>query len=303
MARRGGKGTNTKAGLVLRKKGRRPAKYQDPEDDDEDFEYEPKSLEPEHSSVEPIDDDDDFEPEEPVMVVVPPRPRSKRSPPSDKGKEEADDNRHTTRSKRHRYRSPPPDDEDAILVEASDDDHDAEDDLQQDEPRTETVTLDQLARAATTNIAYLNALVGVATYYETQLPSRPGLRNNVLQVLEDMEDTLRALRDCPMPITQVAPIEHAVPPTIPYADGSELRFTNVAQSLGISWRDVPEAKKKKVYARAVELHRETYGCVPVRKLMHTSAGIRGVYYYNESNYRPTMLKALVEFKKEEALDE
>jgi len=248
MARRGGKGTNTKAGLALRKKGRRTTKYQDPDEDD-DLDFGPVSLEHEHSSVEPVDDDDDFEPEHPVMVVVPPRPRSKRSPPSDKGKEEADDDDHddrrTTRSKRHRYRSPPPDDEDAVLVEASDDDNDEA--PQQDEPRTETVTLEEISHAAKTNIAYLDALVRVATYYRSidVNQKNPTYDEPIRQVETDMEDTLRALRDCPMPIMQIGRLSMRCLPRFPTPTGASFDSPMSPSPLGSSGAMCPRPRRRR----------------------------------------------------------
>jgi len=194
-------------------------------------------------------------------------------------------------------------DEDKVLAEASDDDdnlwgsyeeeEEREDRPQQDEPHVELVTAEQIAHAAATNIAYLDVLVKVATYYRS-LRSLAYDRN-VDEVDKDIRETLSAIRDYGMPITQAEPIEHAVAPSIPMADGSEIRFTQVAQELGILWRDVPEEKKKQVYERAADLHREVFGCVPKPVKMHTSTGFRPVNYYNERTHRPTMRRALLEF--------
>lgn len=278
---------------------RRRKKGQTDEHDDDDH-FEPAQLPVESDSVEPVDEDEDFVPYLSTPPIV--RTYAKRTT-SDKGKEEADKNDEQAtqqrQSKRLRRRSQSesflvhPEEIEDILVEGSEED----DGPQQDEPRTETVTVDQIAQTATVNIAYLNALVGAAAYF--QKSGRPNVERSIREVEADIESTLHALRDCPLPITQAGPIEHAVPPTIPMADGTEVRFTNVAQSLGIIWRDVPEEKKQVVYNRALDLHHEVFGCAPIRKLMYTSAGRRGVHYYNESTYRPTMFKALLEFKKRE----
>lgn len=303
--------------------------------EEEDPDFAPPELEPEHDSVESIDPDDDENDD--VKLSVSHRPLSpppaKRTPSKrlahlsdpydgdDKGKEEADaasPELSGGRPKRQRKRrarrasnsfafafddeGDDDDDDDhqdgLILSPASDDDGGGDDvyeAAQPDEPRTEVVTLDEITQAATVNVAYLNALVGVATYLRgigAQWPEQL-----IHQVESDMQSTIHALRDCPLPITQAAPIEHAVPPTIPAADGTEVRFTNVAQSLGIVWRDVPEEQKLALYDRAVQLHYDHFGCYPKKVLMHTNTGRRGVYLYTEATFRPTMLRALHEFKR------
>lgn len=291
MARRGRK-ERSKVKPEMGRRGRKKREVR--EEDEEDAEFALTSLEAEHDSVEPVDEDEDAD-------LGPQWSQGRPTQPDDKGKEEADDDPEPgRRSKRIRERKQlsgyvhHPEEIEDILVESSD----VDEGPQQDEPRTETVTLDQITQAATINIAYLNALVGVVSYYQNS--GRPNVERSIREIEADIESTLHALRDSPLPITQVGPIEHAVPPTIPAADGTEMRFTHIAQSLGIIWRDVPEEKKQEVYDRALFLHHECFGCAPVRKLMYTSTGRRAVYYYNETTYRPTMYKALIEFKKREA---
>jgi hypothetical protein len=287
----------------------------DPDDEDEDAEFGPTS------------------PREMSPALPAKRTRSKRlakRSDDDKGKEEADDASpdlveigSNWRPKRQRRRRPfrqvrplseifgdeddddddgvvlvpqRQDDEGYVLSPASEEEEDAAYEVPQpDEPRTEVVTLDEATRIATVNIALLNALVGAGTY----LSNRGGewADRRLHEVDSYIESTLNALHDCPVPITQAAPVERVVPPTIPFADGTEMRFTNVAQSLGINWRDVPEEEKRKVYARASNLHHDHYGCYPVERLMYTGTGLGPVNYYNEITYRPTMLRALQEFKR------
>ena len=285
--RRGGGGRRGSASAANAKK----KKTSELEESDPDF------LGEEHSSVEPVEDDFDDE-------DVP----TKKVPPKDK--EEADEPPAPVRSKRLRRRTPrgpfishghleeEGDDDDEVLVSASDPEDDDQDEApQQDEPRIEVVTADEIAAYSTVNIAYVNALVNVATYYRST--RSPDKEDALEQVESDLEHALAALRDFGVPIRQAAPIEHRVPPTIPEADGSEMRFTNAAQELGIVWRDVPQDKKKKVYRRALELHREVYGCVPIQVIMYTSKGRQPVYYYTERSYRPTMRRALIEFREQE----
>jgi|WetSurMetagenome_2_1015567.scaffolds.fasta_scaffold01568_13 hypothetical protein len=290
-------------------------------------------------SIDPDDDDDDededaeFGPTSPRKVHAK-RTRSKRLAKrgdDGKGKEEADDASPDLvelgsdwRPKRQRRRRPfhsvgplpeifgdededdddgvvlvpqRQDDEGYILSPASDDDDAIYEAPQADEPRTEVVTLDEATRIATVNIALLNALVGAGTYLSKK--AEGWAEQRMRQIDSHIEATLNALHDCPLPITQAAPVERVVPPTIPFADGTEMRFTNVAQSLGINWRDVPEEEKRKVYARASNLHHDHYGCYPVERLMYTGTGLGPVNYYNEITYRPTMLRALQEFKRQQ----
>jgi hypothetical protein len=252
------------------------------------------SLEEEHSSVESVEED-----EEDIFIAK--AMSKKRSPPiPPKDKEEASgESERPKRSRRLVSKGPfislDDDPEYEVYAEGSEEHEDDED--QADEPRVELVTAEQIAQAATTNIAYLDVLVKVATYYR----SLDGFArdHNIDDVDWEIRHTLSALRDYGMPITQAGPVEHAVPPSIPMADGSELRFTNVAQELGIIWKDVPLAKKEEVYQRAADLHREVYGCLPKPVKMHTSTGLRPVNYYNEHSYGPTMRRALLEFRARE----
>ena len=289
MSQRGRRGKRFPASAAKKKKKKTTV----PEEGDPDF------LGEEHSSVEPVDEDEDgdFDPDAATKKVPP------------KEKEEADDAPALVRSKRLRRRTSQGPyvshghleeeglDDDEVLVSASDQEDDDDEDegpQQQDEPRAETVTADEIAAYSTVNIAYVNALVNVATYYRSV--ASPAKDDVLCQVEDDLEHALAALRDFGVPIRQAGPIEHMVPPTVPEADGSEVRFTNAAQELGIVWRDVPEDKKKQVYRRALELHREVYGCVPIQVIMHTNKGRQPVYYYTEKSYRPTMRKALLEFR-------
>jgi hypothetical protein len=87
-------------------------------------------------------------------------------------------------------------------------------------------------------------------------------------------------------------------PEIPAADGTEVRFTDVARDLGIQWSTVPDATKRRVYERAAQFHKDVYGVWPKRVSMWTSSGMRPVYYYNKDTYRETMQRALEEMQNE-----
>ena len=94
-----------------------------------------------------------------------------------------------------------------------------------------------------------------------------------------------------------APTRHLAPPDIPAADGTEVRFTTVANSMGIHWRDVPEVDKIRVYQRTAELHEEVFGVRPPKVMMHTNEGFKPTSYYNNDTYRQTMVRALEEYEE------
>jgi hypothetical protein len=99
------------------------------------------------------------------------------------------------------------------------------------------------------------------------------------------------------PVRSAAPTLHLAPPDIPAADGTEVRFTTIANSMGIHWKDVPEEEKRSVYIRAADLHELTYGRRPPRVMMHTNEGFKPTFYYNDSTYRETMVRALEEYQQ------
>lgn len=115
------------------------------------------------------------------------------------------------------------------------------------------------------------------------------------QNLNRMAEVLKAMDDW-VPITVPGDQPRAIPPRIPEADGSEIRFTNVADSLGIAWNTVPLADKMAVYERAAQLHVQHYGVRPAKVLMWTSEGYKPTAYYNKDTYERTMKRALEEYK-------
>ena len=306
MSRRKTRSSSSRNGGTKRAAKKQQKRGASHDDDDAEWMGAEPVLAEERDSVEAVDVDEDGDDEDEVVS---------------KGKEEADGDyqekpKGKTRSKRLRRRTSlgpfvpydleeEDDDDDEVLAAASEEgDYQEEKVLerpQADEPHIEMVTVEHAARVAEVNTGYLLALLKTAKYYRSlgQVKTEQRLR----LVEQDIVDALLALRSFGMPLTQAEPIEHAVPPTVPEADGSELRFTHVAQSLGISWRDVPEEEKEKVYERAVELHRKEYGCAPKRVLMHTNRGKQPVYYYNEHTYRPTMLLALTEYLRRQLTED
>lgn len=115
------------------------------------------------------------------------------------------------------------------------------------------------------------------------------------QNLARISDLLKAVDDW-VPITVPGDQPRPIPPQLPEADGSEMRFTNVAASLGIAWNMVPTAEKMAVYERAAQLHLQHYGVRPSKVLMWTSEGYKPTAYYNKDSYERTMKRALEEYK-------
>lgn len=115
------------------------------------------------------------------------------------------------------------------------------------------------------------------------------------QNLTRISDLLKAVDDW-VPITVPGDQPRPIPPQLPEADGSEMRFTNVAASLGIAWNMVPTAEKMAVYERAAQLHLQHYGVRPAKVLMWTSEGYKPTAYYNKDSYERTMKRALEEYK-------
>lgn len=254
---------------------RRPQRGRnDPIFDDEDFvideeEDEAVQLSPEHASVEPVDDLDE------AAWTPTKRPRrGLRMQPSAKVNQVEDEE--------------DGEEDNSLLGRA--DDPDAH------PPRLETTSLEQASLAFSMNAAYLSELRDQATYYRG-VGGRPADDALLQRVERAMEDTLNAMQDWPMPVRQAGPVIHMVPPTIPEADGSEKRFTNVAASIGIKWSAISSEDKQRVYERALDLHVEHYGVRPSKVKMWTSDGFQPVYYYNEATYAKTMLQALQEYKE------
>ncbi len=217
------------------------------EADDDIWEY--VELEPEHASVEQVEEDDDYSPSS--------RRRHRHRQPArplktysrrDSGNQEAE-----VKARRLGRRAPVQaegdggDDDEEYHPNAVDeaveriDDHQLLEEEDQGRVRTEMVTVQQIGEAMEVNIKYLNALAGTASYYR----NRGGDDAYVRSIEADMKHTLDVMKGL-LPVTQASPIERAVPPTIAVADGSEMRFTNVAATLGIKWSHVSKEDKEKV---------------------------------------------------------
>lgn len=54
-------------------------------------------------------------------------------------------------------------------------------------------------------------------------------------------------------------------------------------------------RKQEVYTRAAQYHKDKYGVFPSKVRVHTSWGMRPMYYYNERTYVETMQRALQEY--------
>jgi len=181
---------------------------------------------------------------------------------------------------------------------------DVQDDIEKDEeeddgpintrkrPLTEISEIGEIETAVKINSVYLETLIKAAQYMRGNPMSIPQLA----EIDQSIIDTLKTLGTM-CPVTQTKPVVRAVPPTIPQADGTEVRFTAVAFDKGIRWSLVPDDAKKIVYDRAANLHKEIYGSWPKKVNMWTYAGFKPVSYYNSDTYRPTMARALDEYKE------
>jgi hypothetical protein len=189
--------------------------------------------------------------------------------------------------------------------EFSADDYEEDDDevmmpVQQPRPRFESraIPLDRVEMAARINMGMVAQLLALNEH----LLRHPVYANHGAkaaeiagQNLNRIADVLKAMDDW-VPITIPGDQPRAIPPRIPEADGSEIRFTNVAESLGIAWNAVPLADKMAVYERAAQLHVQHYGMRPAKVLMWTSEGCKPTAYYNKDTYERTMKRALEEYK-------
>ena len=115
------------------------------------------------------------------------------------------------------------------------------------------------------------------------------------QNLGRISDLLKAVDDW-VPITVPGDQPRSIPPQLPEADGTEMRFTNVASGMGIAWNMVPLDDKMRVYERAAQLHVQHYGVRPAKVRMWTSEGFKPTAYYNKDTYERTMKRALEEYK-------
>lgn len=159
---------------------------------------------------------------------------------------------------------------------------------------TESVTLDEISKVVQINTMYLDKLI-VARESLMRYPLQYGNGSIVTEIGKSIKHTLEVLSTW-CPVTQSKPVEKkTVPIDIPMADGTEVRFTNVARDIGISWSTVDPVTKQRIYDRACELHKELYGAIPRRVNMWTNAGFRPVYYYNKDTYKGTMVRALREY--------
>lgn len=209
----------------------------------------------------------------------------------------------TTRRKRRprRRRVDDDDDDDEYLVNDDEekDDDDNEEQRVVSRRRVETSTLDDIGKAVDTNAAYFRVLLEAGTYIRGHQHEFKDPAQKLTHINDQIMSTLRAMEDL-MPVTQTAPIEHPVPPTLPEADGTEIRFTNVANEKGIIWSRVDADTKQRIYERAAQLHKDEFGAWPKRVRMWTNSGYRPVYYYNKDTYPSTMGRALDEYVAQRA---
>ena len=268
-------------------------------------------LSPEHDSVEPVRDaDEDAAAADDYMgrdsnVDKTDRRRAKKKPLRPRLQIDDDEGdyvqgRKRPKASRLNYDADDDDDDDADDQgdrEEEEEEQDDSDDVPDPElPLVETVSLDEVNTALDMNIKHLNALRDLAMYYRGPAHA-PRDYAPLLRVEKAMLDTVDAMQDWMLPVRQAGPIEHSVPPSIPEADGSEKRFTEVAGGLGIHWSAVSAEDKARVYERALELHVQHYGCRPRKVRMWTNDGLQPVYYYSEVTYRKTMLQALIEYQE------
>jgi hypothetical protein len=162
------------------------------------------------------------------------------------------------------------------------------------------IPLDRVELAARINMDIASQLCAVNEHLLGNPNYQHHLRRDkameiVGQNLGRISDLLKAVDDW-VPITVPGDQPRAIPPRIPEADGSEMRFTNVAASMGIAWIAVPLADKMAVYERAAQLHVQHYGVRPAKVLMWTSEGYKPTAYYNKDTYERTMKRALEEYK-------
>lgn len=232
------------------------------------------------------EDADLFDDQGNVIVIGPKNP-----PPKDKQEEEDDDSVHMFDDD---------DDEDDNFSSVSSDVDGVEDDDAHDLAppfKTRAIPMERAEMAVRIN---LNIVSGLCVVNEHLLSNPNYLRQNtageiVHQNLERISTLLKAVDEWG-PITVPGDQPRVIPPQIPQADGTEVRFTNVAASLGIPWSAVPVQDKMAVYERAAQLHVQHYGVRPSKARMWTSEGYRPIAYYNERTYERTMKRALEEYK-------
>lgn len=233
------------------------------------------------------EDADLFDDQGNVIVIGPKNP-----PPKDKQEEEEEDD------SVHMFDD---DNEDDNFSSVSSDVDGVEDDDAHDLApppfKTRAIPMERAEMAVRIN---LNIVSGLCVVNEHLLSNPNYLRQNtageiVHQNLERISTLLRAVDEWG-PITVPGDQPRVIPPQIPQADGTEVRFTNVAASLGIPWSAVPVQDKMAVYERAAQLHVQHYGVRPSKARMWTSEGYRPIAYYNERTYERTMKRALEEYK-------
>ena len=165
------------------------------------------------------------------------------------------------------------------------------------------IPLDRVEVAVRINVGLMDSLVRMNdhilrnNYHQNyhQIQKRDTASDIVHQNLDRIQALLKALDEW-VPITVPGDQPKAVPPTIPMADGSEVRFTNVASELGIQWSAVSQEDKQRLYERAAQLHQQHYGARPGKAKMWTSDGYKDVAYYNQRTYKNTVLVALKEYQ-------
>jgi len=166
------------------------------------------------------------------------------------------------------------------------------------------IPLDRVEVAVRINVGLMDSLVRMNdhilrnNYHQNyhQIQKRDTASDIVHQNLDRIQALLKALDEW-VPITVPGDQPKAVPPTIPMADGSEVRFTNVASELGIQWSAVSQEDKQRLYERAAQLHQQHYGARPGKAKMWTSDGYKDVAYYNQRTYKNTVLTALKEYQE------
>ena len=160
--------------------------------------------------------------------------------------------------------------------------------------RHEVSSLEDLERACRVNAAYVDMLMRVRDHVAARAQDFQDSAGTLQRLGEQLVAATRQMEDM-FPVAQTGPVERALPPHLPEADGSEVRFTDAAAKLGIRWSRVDQDTKFQLYERAAELHKQCFGARPRRVRMWTNQGYKPVYYYNQETYGPTVMRALQEY--------
>lgn len=151
------------------------------------------------------------------------------------------------------------------------------------------------SNAVRLNIAHVEMLIRLYDH-KKGIPSYSAEDNNaksaqLKEIQGQIDAVYEAIKAWGLPVQRKNdPVEE-----IREADGTEYRFTTVANMLGIKWSSVPDAHKRRVYERAADLHEQVFGSRPPRVKVWTKDGRSAVYYYSMATYGATMERALREY--------